>query len=254
MSELRDPRELSLDEIEAIEKQSLRWLFRAGCDFGDEARQIFEQSSDEVKDIAEDITREMLDRLGGYHVHRRILGNVDYRKARYVILPDYSIRQALFVDSKAEKTSRVARLQTSQLSIEVRQRRAGQEICEQGKIPSISSYDGVRFLTTILLAHYEYQDIDGQHILRHITLAAIPNGLLQERYNPTVDDTIWRAGPNAPTRGEVFRVRLFFPALMAKAPWRVQKIVYRENDAIEAYWSDSVREVEEIGGDEDGNV
>ena len=61
---LRDPAILSNVEIEEIEKQSLRYLYTAAYDFGLDAFDIFHQSSDEPKDIAEDITREMLDRLG----------------------------------------------------------------------------------------------------------------------------------------------------------------------------------------------
>src|SRR6185437_6657360 len=133
---------LELDEIERIEKQSLRWLFQAAVDFGFDAWEVFHQSSDDVQDIAEDITREMLDRLGGYQIHRRILGNVDYRKARYVILPEFAIRQALFVDSKAEKTSRTATLQMSQVSMEVRQTRGGDTMVVAGKLPKLSIYDG----------------------------------------------------------------------------------------------------------------
>jgi len=94
---------LSEKEIEDIEKLTLRWIFQAVLDFGMEAYEIFYKSPDSVKDIAEDITRELLDRLSGYNVYQRIYGTVDYKKARYVILPDQTIRQALFIDSKAEK-------------------------------------------------------------------------------------------------------------------------------------------------------
>ena len=68
MSHLRDPNKLTPDEIEAIERQSLRCLYTAAFDFGFDAFDIFEQSSDDPKDIAEDITREILDKLGGYQV------------------------------------------------------------------------------------------------------------------------------------------------------------------------------------------
>ncbi|HFQ93132.1 MAG TPA: hypothetical protein ENK32_03915, partial [Anaerolineae bacterium] len=61
-------------------------------------------------------------------------------------------------------------------------------------------------------------------IAESITITAVPNGLLQQRYNPTFQDTIWIAGRNAPSRGELFRVRLSFSRLKAKSPWRVQKI------------------------------
>ena len=117
MQHLRDPNNLTPEEIEAIEKQSLRSLYTAAFDFGFDAFDIFAQSSDDPKDIAEDITREMLDRLGGYQLQQRILGNVDYRKARYIILSEFSVRQALFVDSKAEKSSNSATMQMFTIGI-----------------------------------------------------------------------------------------------------------------------------------------
>ena len=73
MDHLRDPANLDLEEIEQIEKQSLRWLFQAAVDFGFDAWEVFYQSPRDVQHVAEDITREMLDRLGGYQINRRIL-------------------------------------------------------------------------------------------------------------------------------------------------------------------------------------
>ena len=194
MSHLREPRELSISEVESIEKQSLRSLYIAAYDLGFDAFEIFRQSSDDPKDIAEDITREMLDRLSGYQVQQRILGNVDYRKARYIILPEFSVKQALFVDSKAEKEMRTATLQMSQISLTVHQRRGGKEIREQGKIPAISTHGGQRFITTTLLGHYFYEEHDNKYLLKQLTLAAIPNGMLQEQYNPNPEDSIWLVG------------------------------------------------------------
>ena len=212
---MREPDSLSLDEIEDIEKVSLRALFTAARDFGFDAWDIFNQSNDDPKDVAEDATREMLDRFGGFGISQRIFGNVDYRKARYVVLPAYSVRQALFVDSKAEKASSTATLQMSQLSMRVRQHRSGGNVDVPGKIKAYEIYDGKPFLSTILLAHYHYDaNSDGSgkdrppYILGKLTLAAIPNGRLQGRYNPDPSDTIWLAGRNAPTLGEEFRVRL----------------------------------------------
>jgi hypothetical protein len=237
MKHLRDPKDLTAIEIEAIEKQSLRTLYAAAYDFGFDAYAIFAQSSDKPKDIAEDITREILDRLGGYQVQQRILGNVDYRKARYIILPEFAVRQALFVDSKAEKDQKNATMQMSQLAISVRQNRAGKEIEEKGKILPISIHGGQPFITTTLLAHYYYEDKKNHYELKKLTLAAIPNGLLQNDYNPNAEDTIWMAGRNAPSLGEEFRVRLSFAKLALKASWRIQSINYdREKRKIETAW------------------
>lgn len=225
----KDPNTLLLDEIERVEKLTLRWIFQAVLDFGMEAHEIFLKSPDSVKDIAEDITRDLLDRLPGFNVAQRVYGTVDYKKARYVILPDETVRQALFIDSKAEKENRSATIQMSQTSLRVKQKRAGADINEKGFLPAISEYGGKNYLTTTALIHFLYDDDDnGIHHLREVTIAAIPNGKLQEKYNPTPDDSIWLAGRNAPTLGEDFRVRIGFSKLKDKASWRVQTLTYNQ--------------------------
>lgn len=227
----KDPDILSLDEIEEIEKLTLRWIFQAVRDFGTEACEIFLKSPDSVKDIAEDITRELLDRLPGFNMQQRVYGTVDYKKARYVILPEQITRQALFIDSKAEKENRSATIQMSQTSLSVKQQRAGTEINEKGFLPKISQYDGNNYLTTTCLIHFMYHDDDkGIHHLNEVTIAAIPNGKLQRKYNPASNDGIWLAGRNAPTRGEDFRVRLSFSKLKTKSSWRVQTFAYEKQE------------------------
>jgi len=236
MPHITDAADLTLDEIEQVERLSLRWMYQAVVDFGFAAWDIFRQSPDEVKDVAEDITRELLDALSGYRINQRVLGNVDYRKARYILLPHQTVRQALFVDSKAEKTSRTGTMQRSQLSLRVLQNRVGQDLDEQGALPAISVYNGLQFLTTTMLLHYYYEDdVVGNHYLRAVTLAAVPNGALQERYNPTADDGFWLAGRNAPTLGEDFRVRLSFDKLAQKAAWRVQRVHFHHDTAVVVY-------------------
>jgi len=228
--------ELSDEGIEAIERLTMRWLFQAVVDFGTDPFTIFSRSPDKVKDVAEDVTRELLDKLGGYSISQRVFGTVDYKKARYIILPDQVVRQALFVDSKAEKTSATGTLQMSQISMRVRQRRGGVLLDEGGKLPTVSIFDAKEFLTTTMLLHYYYEDAEPNYLLRAITVCSIPNGRLQARYNATQDDTIWIVGRNAPTRGEDFRVRLSFARLQAKARWRVQRVRYLHANAIDATW------------------
>ena len=131
-------------------------------------------------------------------------------------------------------------MQMSQLSLHVNQRRAGLVRDEPGMLPSISVYGATQFLTTTMLLHYFYQDDPvGNHFLETVTLAAVPNGLLQEKYNPDEDDTIWLAGRNAPTLGEDFRVRLSFDRLAQKELWRVQHIHYIHTTAsTESTWKE----------------
>jgi hypothetical protein len=229
---------LTQDNIERIERLTMRWLFQAVVDFGAEPVTIFRNSPDAVKDVAEDVTREVLDRLAGYNIQQRVFGNVDYKRARYIILPDQVIRQALFVDSKAEKSPTSARLQMSEISMRVRQICQGAAVDLPGKILPIQRFDGEEFLTTTMLLHYRYTQEDQQYkyALHRLTLCAIPNGHLQSRYNPTAEDTIWLAGPHAPKRGEEFRVRLGFERLAKKAAWRVQQITYKGLETPEATW------------------
>jgi len=223
----KDPDTLSMDEIERIEKLTLRWIFQAALDFGMEAYEIFFKSPDHVKDIAEDITRELLERLSGFNIQQRVYGTVDYKKARYFMLPDQTVRQALFVDSKAEKDNRSATIQMSQTSLCIKQKRSGLSVNEKGTLPEISRYGEKNYLTTTCLVHFFYQDDEvGIHQLKTVTIAAIPNGKLQKKYNPNTDDGIWLAGRNAQTLGEDFRARVSFGKLQEKAGWRVQTLTY----------------------------
>jgi hypothetical protein len=64
----------------------------------------------------------------------------------------------------------------------------------------------------------------------------LPNGMLQETYNPDATNTIWSVGRNAPTRGEDFRVRINVARLRARRNWRVQRI--RVSPTIEFIWDD----------------
>jgi hypothetical protein len=225
---LIDPEELklNLDRLEEIEKASLRLVTQGIYNYRAAAQEIFGIESDLVADIGEDITREALEHLGMPRIDQRLFGKIDYKRACYLFHPDYAIKQALFVDSKAEKVSGqgTATLQSSQFSMIVRQIRFGKELEISGKIPTIIDLKGESFLTTTIFVKYNYQTQGGHNILANITIAAVPNGMLQERYNPNSHDTIWIAGRNAPTLGEAFRVRLSFRRLQQKATWRVQKI------------------------------
>ncbi len=106
----------------------------------------------------------------------------------------------------------------------MRQVRSGQKLEIAGKLPTILILKEESYLTTTLFVKYNYEERDSVNLLKSITVAAVPNGMLQDRYNPSVQDTIWIAGRNAPTLGEEFRVRLSFSRLKQKANWRVQKI------------------------------
>jgi len=226
-----------LDRLEDIEKASLRFVVQAIYNYRETAFEIFQEEDDLVADIGEDITREALDRLGMSKINQRLFGNVDYKRARYLFHPEYALKQALFIDSKAEKVSGqgTATLQTSQFSMIVRQIRSKKEVQVSGTLPTILNVRNEEYLTTTIFVKYNYDEQDGEKTLKTITIAAVPNGLLQKKYNPDVKDTIWIAGRNAPSRGEAFRVRLSFSRLKKKANWRIQKIAMSPQ---EFHWDD----------------
>jgi len=216
-----------LDLLEEIEKATMRLVVQAIYDFRDEAKEIFLQEQDLVADIGEDLTREALDRMGTSIIPVRLFGKIDYKRARYVFHPGYSVRQALFVDSKAEKISGAgtATIQTAQTSMIIRQVRGGQAIEEQGSIPTVAPVQGLELLTTTVFVKYNYRSVPGaKNQLVSVSIVCLPNGMLQDRYNATTEDAFWLAGRNAPSRGEAFRVRISLPRLKAKARWRVQGI------------------------------
>ena len=168
--------------------------------------------------------REALDAMGVSKIPQRLSGKMDYKRARYLFHPDYAIRQALLVDSKAEKSAPVASVQTSQTSMRIRQIRAHQPVDVQGELPTVLALGGQSFLTTTIFVKFIYEESEEGNGLRMTRLACLPNGMLQDLYNPNAEDTIWVAGPNAPSLGEEFRTRLSLSRLRKKAEWRVQDI------------------------------
>ncbi|HRA65662.1 MAG TPA: SfiI family type II restriction endonuclease, partial [Caldilinea sp.] len=125
---LIDPHQLNqnLERLEEIERASLRLVVQALYDYRDMAQKIFRAENDQVADIGEDVTREALDRLGMSRIDQRLFGKMDYKRACYLFHPDYAVKQALFVDSKAEdvRGRSTATLQISQISMTVRQMRS----------------------------------------------------------------------------------------------------------------------------------
>lgn len=216
----------SPDIVESVEKATLRMVTQALFLYRLTAAEIFLRETDLPSDIAEDITREALDALGMSRIGVRLFGKVDYKRARYHFNTEYAVQQALFVDSKAEDYSArsTITIQLSQTSMQVRQYRGGKVVQEQGELPTFILTDAGTLLSTTVFVKYNYIESEGRYELVSISVVALPNGLLQERYNPSAEDTIWLAGRNAPQRGEKFRVRISLPRLKRKARWRVQEI------------------------------
>lgn len=125
------------------------------------------------------------------------------------------------LDAKAEKGDpSSATIQMSQTSMRVRLIRKGERLDEAGKLDKVIRRER-EFIVVTIVAKFLYQE---PRILQKIIVACVPNGHLQDRYNPTAEDTIWRAGRDAPSLGEDFRVRISYSRLREKAAWRVVEI------------------------------
>lgn len=213
------------DEMERLERTTLLMVVQALKDYQDEAVKIFQEEADLPQDIAEDVTREAIESMSMAGFGERLYGKVDFKKAIYVFMPDVQ-PVALMLDAKAEKKNgdRTATIQMSQTSMRVRMHRSGESIDEPGKL-DMEIRRGERSLYVVtIIAKFVYDEHGQTRRLRRLIVACIPNGRLQNKYNPGPDDTIWLAGRNAPTLGEDFRVRLSYNLLRNKAIWRVQEI------------------------------
>lgn len=200
-------------------------VVQALTDYREDAVMIFREETDQPQDIAEDVTREAIESMGVSGIHDRLYGKADVKKAIYAFLPE-PMKVALMLDAKAEKKNggKTATIQMSQTSMRVKMIRAGEAVDEQGKLGKVIERDGRIYQVVTVIAKYVYEEVgEGQRLCR-IIVACIPNGILQDRYNPAPDDTIWVAGRDAPTLGEGFRVRLSYRKLRDKAKWRVQEI------------------------------
>lgn len=186
--------------IEEVEQAAMRLVVRAIKDFLPQAKEIFLQETDLPQDVAEDCTAEALQILGASNLRQRLFGKIDYKKAVWFFFADREQPVALFVDSKAEKPegAETATIQLTQTSLEVRMIRKGQVM-------------------------YEHEENHGYE-LKGIVVFCLPSGELQDEYNPNENKSFWRAGRNAPSRGEEFCVRVKLSELKNFAEWRVVKI------------------------------
>ena len=216
---------MQIDELERVEQTVMEIVVQAIADYRQQIMTIFQEETDLPQDIAEDVTREALEAMGVSAISERLYGKVDYKKAMYIFLPSPQ-PIALMLDAKAEKPNgnRTATIQMSQTSMTVKMKRSGENLAKQGKLDQVIKRNNRNFQVVTIIAKYIYEEVQSSRRLLEIIIACIPNGALQEQYNPTVDDTIWLAGRNAPTRGEDFRVRLSYKKLRGKAHWRVREI------------------------------
>ena len=222
--ELQGIEPMSPENIERLEQAVMALVVQAITDYREDAVTIFCEETDLPQDIAEDVTREAIDSMGVPSIHDRLYGKVDVKKTIYAFLPEPA-EVALMLDAKAEKQNNsTATIQMSQTSMRVKMMRSSEEMDEPGKLEQVICRGDRTYQVVTIIAKYVYEEVDEGQKLRRIIVACIPNGALQDKYNPTPADTIWLAGRDAPTLGEDFRVRLSYRKLQEKASWRVQEI------------------------------
>lgn len=237
---LQDYRDLSGDELESVEKETLRTIVQALQQYSREAKQIFDTteaaSFTEVIVLAEDLTQYALEVAEIYPINKRFAGFIDYKRARWLPTPYGLIPQVLLVDAKASKENYRDTLQQSQLPMhaEFRLRGGGVALLDAGVPPhlEIEAANGIlTALTTELLVHFYYTDLNPSvagrfRDLKAIFVLAIPHGSLKQKYNPDPDTTFFGQGKHSPKRGEDPRIRIYFDKFKAACPWRLQELTY----------------------------
>ena len=207
----------------------------------------FQYETDKPQDIAEDVTREALDAMQLPRINTRLYGKVDIKKAIYVFRPheiprppSYSmlttppegIRVALMLDVKAEKTDEnTVTIQMSQTSMHVKMIRGGKLVDKKGLLEEFIEPEGKMLRTVTIIVKYIYGERESESgfTLKKIVGVCLPNGQLQEKYNPDAQHTIWGPGKDAPTRREEFRARVKLRELKKITPWRVYEIYTSRN-------------------------
>jgi hypothetical protein len=225
----QDYRELSNDDLEGLEKQTLRMIVQALQQYSNEAREIFEStpatSKTEVIVLAEDLTQYALEVAEVYPINKRYAGFIDYKRARWLPHPAGLIPQILLVDAKASTENNRDTLQASQLPMDAEFTKPDGTIVTlpAGVQPhmEVVSATGqpLHAVTTSIFVHFYYRDIQGDPIrFRELMDIFV--------YNPDPLTTFFGAGKHSPARGEDPRIRVYFTRLRQACAWRLQQLPF----------------------------
>ena len=142
------------------------------------------------------------------------------------------IPQALLVDAKASTENTRSNLQQSQLPMDADFLVNGVHVhLNAGVGPHLAintQPSAVLAVTTSIFIHFYYRDVqDNARQLRNlisIFILCIPHGSLKTVYNPDPETSFWIKGKHA--YRESPRIRVSFMQLKAACPWRLQNLVY----------------------------
>lgn len=247
---VNDYRGLSLDQLELLEKQTLRTIVQALQQASAEAKDVFEttraRSDTEVIVLGEDLARSALQAAECFPIRYRFRGFIDYKQTRWVSTPFGLIPQVLLVDAKASTENNRETLQQSQLAMraEFLGRNGAIQTLEPGVPPhvEIPSEQGstVFAVTSSYFVHFHYEKLRDKSFeddppfrrLKAIYVLAVPHSLLKGRYNPNAYHTFFGQGKHSPARGEEPRIRIYFSRFKAMCPWRLQELVYDQSAGV----------------------
>jgi hypothetical protein len=239
---LQDYRQLTDDQLEDLEKQTLRMIVQAVQEYSKEAREIFQDTKadrkSEVIVLAEDLVQYALEVAECYPINKRFAGFIDYKRIRWLPTPYGLFPQVLLVDAKASTENNRETLQQSQLPMAAEfpsAKQAGKVVAMSPGVPfhqELESRSGNKLLavTTSAFIHFYYSDLKSKsapfRTLHAIYILLLPHGRLKGRYNPNHTRTFFGEGKHSPKREEEPRIRVYFNRLRKMCPWRLQELRY----------------------------
>jgi hypothetical protein len=239
----QDYQRLTDDELEGLEKQTLRVIVQAIQEYSHEARLLFETTpaarESEVVVLAEDLVQYALEVAECYPINRRFAGYIDYKRVRWMPSPHGLFPQVLLVDAKASKENIRTTLQQSQLCMDAEFAASGSDVQMTAGVPpdwSIPFRQGAELLavTTSAFIHFHYTRLKREappfRKLHAIYALLLPHQRLKPRYNPDPHRTFFGQGKHSPKRGEEPRIRVYFSRLRRMCPWRMQVLKYRPSE------------------------
>lgn len=246
----QDYENLTDEQLEQVEKQTLRMIVQALQEYSKEAKEIFERtaatSKTEVIVLAEDLVQYALEVAETYPINKRFAGFIDYKRIRWLPTPFGLLPQALLVDAKASTENNRDTLQQSQLPMDADFESNGTPYQLKAGFPphmDVGAVGGtLKAVTTSIFIHFHYTEVQQPapvfRELHSIYVLALPHGRLKPKYNPDANTTFFGQGKHSPARGEEPRIRVYFSRLRAMCPWRLQQLQYGSSGYTEPLWRD----------------
>ena len=224
----QDYQHLTLDQLELLEKQTLRILVQAVQQYSREAKELFESTpapnDSEIIVLAEDLVQYALEVAECYPINTRFAGFIDYKRVRWMPTTAGLFPQALLVDAKASTENNRITLQQSQLPMDAEfQPRGGPVATLAAGVPAhipVRTFSGGQLpaISTSAFVSFHYTALANAstppfRTLHAIYVVLLPHRLLKARYNPTPAVTFFGQGKHSPSRQEDPRIRVYFDRL-----------------------------------------